>query len=225
MQAVYGESMEVKQIAKRLNIPAEIVQHILTENWEQVYGFFKYKWNQDGYVAWKKNQKAVERIIEVFYELTKGKFHADDTIKKAIGLYVERLGVKILIDDMKVAITKTPQIRTLNYFLRTQKGEKMSRWGNIYLDQVEAEIKAKAEKEKEISAEVAQTELGQLLRNSIKKVDEVVEDDPDWLKKDKARLKELEVISNDKITVRERGERVFLRMKIENINKGNWKAK
>ncbi len=216
--------MDLKMISKRLNIPFEIVRHITTENWEQVYGYFKYRWNQDGYVAWKKNQKAVERVVKVFSNLKKGEYKAGKQELKSIGLYVERLGVKALIDDMTAALGKNPRIRTIMYFLKTQEGEKLSRWGNLYLNKIEAEITAEKKKRDEEEKEIGKELFGE--HSTIAKVADHSQgtEKPEWLKEEEAELARLANLTDEEMTVQQRGRRAFLKLRLKNIKNGKFKV-
>jgi len=167
------------QIAKELDIPEAVITNIRRKEWGAVVGYFKYRWNQDGYAALQRNQGAVERVVKYFQGLKK--YHVLNVsfeTKKTIAMYIERLGVAPLLDDIKQALAANPRIKTLNYFIVTEKGAKTPRWGMLYFDKINKEWEERKEAEK-LETGNLKFEIGERVT-------------PDWVIDARKRIAELE---------------------------------
>lgn len=172
-----------KEAARKLGVHVAFILAIRRKEWGTVKYYAQQQWNKDGYVALRKNQNAVNRILKVFGEL-KGipDYGTDLEVKKKIAIYVQHLGVARLIDDIKDALKANPHIRTIKYFLQTGAGARECRWGNLYF-QRQREI---YEKEKE-----EYLKDGLFFRDHILEDEPMKKIEPEWVQNARKRLKEL----------------------------------
>jgi len=182
MNCEHQETSFKNQVSKYLNISGLVIDNIRQKNWGLVVGYFKKRWNEDGYRALKQNQNAVERIIKYFQGFKKcPNMEVDFETRKTIALYIERLGVGALLDDIKAALAANPKIKTLNYFIISQKGKKTPRWGMLYFDKLNQDWETRK------MSELAAPDLGCVIGKKI---------EPEWVLEARQRLIELEAQKN-----------------------------
>lgn len=177
--------MEAKELARELGIPAEIIESIRRKEYGNVVRYFQDLRNEDGYAALKQYEPAVNRIVQVF---VLGKNYPDNwtvsiETRKEIAKYVKRLGAAILINDIRKALSDYPQIRSLNYFLKSIDG-KASRWAMLYIEERDKAYQKR--KEFEMTADA---EIQQMAESAMKK------SVPAWVNEAVERLKELRKIN------------------------------
>lgn len=123
-----------------MSIPKLIETLYEQKRWPELMFYFRAQWNNSAWAASKRNGNAVDRIKREFSRLAKGKqpyklgTHSqywDQQIAK----YIDRLGVASLINDMREAFQKFPQIKTIIYFLYSSTGN--SRWENLIYTKIE----------------------------------------------------------------------------------------
>jgi hypothetical protein len=148
---------------------------------ELVY-FVRKLWDKEGWLYLKRNKNAVERVKCEFTRLTgKAPYTSmGDTTRwdQQIARYVDRLGVKAIIDDMQQAKLRYKP-KSILYFIYSS-GQMPCRWENLVLDQVEAEAE-RAKKE--------ENEMASALAKYIGLPDLAVE--PDWVLNAKIRKDEI----------------------------------
>lgn len=122
-----------REAAREYKVHIAFILAIRRGEWGAVKHYAQQQWNRDGWVCLRRNQNAVNRILKEFGE-RKGipKYTADKDTQKRIAIYVQRLGVARLIDDIRDALKTNPRIRTIQYFMQPAAGAGASRWGNLY---------------------------------------------------------------------------------------------
>lgn len=161
------QKTKIEEDAKYYDVPVHFLTSIKRGEWGAVRGYAQHRWNEDGYVLLRRYQNAVNRIIQVFMQ---EKNYPDTYIanisqqqKKQIAYYINVLGVKALIDDIRSVCRENPKIRTLNYFLTADQGKKTSRWGMMYFDKMHAAWQKR--KEEELNCHVGQEiEIGEKVK-------------------------------------------------------------
>jgi len=137
--------------AKYYGVPVHFLKSIKRGEWGAVRAYAQSRWNEDGYVLLRKYRNAVNRVLQVFIQAK----NYPDTYRekitqeqeKKIAYYINALGMKAIIDDIRKACCENPKIRTLNYFLTADKGKKTGRWGMLYFDKMNAEWQKRKEEE------------------------------------------------------------------------------
>lgn len=112
------------------------------ERWPELIFFFRAKWNAQAWLFLKKNGNAVKRVKDEFTSLTRCPAYQSATNAKhwdeQIAKYVERLGVPALINDMRTAVAKYKNIRSIIYFLYAKDA---SRWEMLLMQKIEADLR------------------------------------------------------------------------------------
>lgn len=125
-----------KEVARHLGMPVAIIMSIRRNEWGAVRNYAQRRWNADGFAALKANWNAVERILNEFSNLVQNSVPVNFEQKKRIAIYTKHIGVALLIDDMREAVSKNPRIRSINYFLNDHDGQ-TARWGMLYFRVIE----------------------------------------------------------------------------------------
>jgi hypothetical protein len=224
----------MKEIAAKLNLPEKIVWAIKRHDWGVVKKYAQQQWNKDGYVLMKRYDNAVNRVVSKFDQLKGGRgltrISADQ--RKEIARYCHALGVGFLVKDMENMINERPQIKSLNYFLQGTDS-KVCRWERIRLEKLAEEYeKEKAERNglekavgKVLFGDGCFGKEGGIVSAGIPIYRDNDSNIPEWLKKDEARLAELEGMDNSRMSVSERGEKALLKMRLGKIKSGKWEVK
>lgn len=114
-------------------------------------------WDDFGWLYLKRNRNAVDRVKEEFVKLTGHQPYAStsssDRWDQQIAKYVDRLGVKVLIDDMRLAVRRFNP-NSIVYFLHSS-GNMPCRWENLLLDDIETKSKRDKQKEKKFFENLA----------------------------------------------------------------------
>ncbi len=122
-----------------MNLPAFIPRYFHEARFPELVCFFRKMWDRQAWLYLKRNTKAVERIKQEFTKLTQqppykngsNPLHWDQQIAK----YLDRLGVKALILDMRDAVAKQPGIHSILYFVYSKSGA--CRWENLVMLKIE----------------------------------------------------------------------------------------
>ena len=170
-------------------VPAIITRFYNERRWPELIWMIRENWNYDAWQALRKNEKAVERVKKVFSE-TFGRpafssLNNRSYWMKQIAKYVDRLGVASLIDDMREAKKKNPNIQSILYFIYS--ADHVCRWEMLLLKRLEAKYQQEKKEENDTYAAIARV-LGEAV---VKKVDEAVA--PEWVVTLRARRKALKV--------------------------------
>ena len=131
---------------KKDQLPSFIIHWYTKKRWTWLALYFKRRANRYARFYLKKNRKAVDRIKDEFMQLTGMPPYANQDYRaeywdEQIAKYVDSLGVKSLIDDMREAVSKYRNIRSILYFLHTDG--KASRWENLWPEPASAMISEK----------------------------------------------------------------------------------
>lgn len=175
------------------NIPKELEYLISGKRWAELMIYARYMWDQQAWLANKRNKNAVARIKQEFTRLTRKPPYYQGTNAKywdeQIAKYVDRLGVKAIIDDMRIVIPKYKP-RSIIYFLYTGDN-KASRWEMLLRDKIAEEMKAQKDLDNEAYAAMAKV-FGFELRR--------MESKPQWITDAEKRLKTLEQLKSNSLS-------------------------
>lgn len=120
--------------------------------WAELMMVARYMWDQQAWLYLKRNRNAVKRIKEEFTRLAKRPAYSNPANAQhwdqQIAKYIDRLGVKTLIDDMRQVLAKYPSVRSIIYFLYTGDN-KASRWEMLLREQIAQEIQQQKELDNE----------------------------------------------------------------------------
>jgi len=131
--------MSVADAAVALGIPEHVAEGIVSRRWGPVTGYFKSRYNEDGYAALLRYGHAVDRLLTVFEELYgHPPFYPTisaetlKTWKKRIAMVAARFGnIAPLVDDMKKARDEGQKPRCIAWFIQAPEGRE-ARWGVLY---------------------------------------------------------------------------------------------
>ena len=160
----------------------------LEEKWAELILICRIKWNRKAWLYLKRNKNAVQRIKQVFTELS-GRHPYDTEINmkywdEQIAKYLDRLGVAALISDMKAAFQANPKIKSIVYFLWSK--DNRPRWELLLMRKLEEDYAKQKEKDNDAYAYMARL-LG--LENKQMGIQLA----PDWVVEARRNLKSLEM--------------------------------
>lgn len=120
--------------------------------WAELMMVARYMWDQQAWLYLKRNRNAVKRIKEEFTRLAKRPAYSNPANAQhwdqQIAKYINRLGVKKMIDDMRLVLAKYPTVRSIIYFLYTGDN-KASRWEMLLREQIAQEMQQQKELDNE----------------------------------------------------------------------------
>lgn len=154
--------------------------------WAELMMLARYMWDRQGWLFHKRNRNAVRRLKEEFTRLARRPAYSTpgsaEYWDQQIAKYVDRLGVKKLIDDMRQVLTKYPDIRTIIYFLYSSNN-KAPRWEMLLREQIAEEM----QQQKELDNE-AYKAMAEVFGFELKRVDK---GPPQWVVDARRRLASL----------------------------------
>lgn len=151
--------------------------------WAELMMVARYMWDQQAWLYLKRNRNAVKRIKEEFTRIAKRPAYSNPANAQhwdqQIAKYIDRLGVKTLIDDMRLVLAKYPSVRSIIYFLYTGDN-KASRWEMLLREQIAQEMQQQKELDNEAYKAMAEV-FGFELKSAN-------EGPPRWVKDARRRL-------------------------------------
>lgn len=167
-------------------IPSIISRLYGDGNWPMLIYYFRGRWNEQSWLYLKRNGNAVKRIKQEFtnitgfpaYQPATNAMHWDKEIAK----YAERLGVALLINDMRQAADKYKP-KSIIYFLHATGA---CRWEMLLMEHIQQEIR-----ERKSAENSDYEEMAKLFQLPVKKIE------PEWVEESRTRRRQIKIIMAD----------------------------